>query len=268
MSDQIILQRSSAAPKASTFPTEVIDLPSQGVSYSADNPLSSGRIELKLMTAKEEDILSSRNLLQKGLAIDKLVESLVVDKSIKLSDMLIGDKNAVIFAVRRLAYGDNYGPVEIACPKCAAKTKVTIDLSQLKEKELDMSLYQPGENLFEYALPVSKVTVKFKLLTDGDEKAIEKEMVTLTKINKASSTEVTTRLKKMIVEVNGDSDPAQVKQFIDTMPSRDSLAFRQYARSITPDINTEFPFTCSECGAEERGAVPMTVTFFWPDAGV
>jgi hypothetical protein len=268
MSDEIVLQRTAATPKASTFPTEIIDLPSKGHFYPAGSPLSSGRIELKLMTAKEEDILISPNLLKKGLAIDKLLESLIIDKNIKIGDLLLGDKNALIFAVRRLAYGDTYGPVEIQCPKCAAKSKETIDLSQLKEKEFDETQYEPGTNVFEFVLPTSKATVQFKLLTDADEKIIEKDNVALGKLNKVSSGEITTRLKRQIVSVNGETDPVKVKGFVDNMPSRDSLALRQHIRSITPDIDANFNFTCADCGQEEKVGVPMTVQFFWPDAGV
>jgi len=269
MSDEIILQRSTSAPKQQqTFPTEVIDLPSKGIFYPENSPLSSGRIELKLMTAKEEDILTSPNLLKKGLAIDKLLESLIVNKDIKLGDLLLGDKNAVIFAVRRLAYGDKYGPLELPCPKCQAKNQATVDLGQLTHKEADETQFKPGENLFEYTLPASKAVVQFKLLTDNDEKAIERDNAALSKISKTASSEITSRLKKMIISINGETDPAKVKALVDNMPSRDSLALRQHIREITPDIDATFEFTCSECGAEERAAVPMTVQFFWPDARV
>ena len=236
--------------------------------YPPNSPLSKGTVEIKLMTAKEEDILTSPNLLKKGLAIDKLLESLIVDKNIKTTDFLIGDKNALIFAVRRLAYGDTYGPVDITCPKCQNVNRLNIDLGQLKEKELDETKFEPGVNVFEYTLPYSKVNIKFKLLTDEDEKSIERDAAALSKLNKTASTEVTSRLKKMIVEVNGETDPVKIKNFVDNMQSRDSLALRQYVRDFTPDIDSSFEFSCKECGAEERAAVPMTVNFFWPDSRV
>lgn len=269
MSDQIILQRSNAPKPQSTFPTELVDLPSKGHFYPPDSPLAKGQVEIKMMTAKEEDILTSPNLLKKGQAIDKLLESLIVDKNIKVSDLLLGDKNALIFAIRRLAYGDNYGPVEVSCPKCSSNNQVEINLSELKEKVFDETQYQPGANVFEYTLPVSKVAIKFKILTDGDEKVIEKENIALTKLNKGASSEITSRLKKMIVEVNGESDPAKIRSFVDTqLLSKDSLALRQHIKSITPDVDATFEFICKDCGSAERAAVPMTVQFFWPDSGV
>lgn len=268
MSDEIVLQRTVANKQQTAFPTETIDLPSKGHFYPPGSPLSKGTIELKLMTAKEEDILTSPNLLKKGLAIDKLLESLIVDKNIKINELLLGDKNAVIFAVRRLAYGDNYGPVDITCPKCQTVNRLNIDLSQIKEKELDESKYQPGVNEFEFTLPYSKAVIKFRLLTDSDEKEIERDSAALAKLNNKSSSEVTSRLKKSVIEFNGETDPVKLKSLVDNMQSRDSLALRQYIREITPDINATFDFSCKECGNEERAAVPMTVQFFWPDSRV
>ena len=270
MNDEIIITRSAVQKESqsTSYPSERIDLPSKGYFYSDNDPLSLGYIDMKMMTAKEEDILTSPNLLKKGIAIDKLLESLLVDKSIKLNNLLTGDKNALIFAARRLAYGDNYGPVDVTCPKCQAINKVNVDLGELKEKELDESNFQKGTNAFDYTLPNSNVSIKFKFLTDDDEKLIEKENVSMLKINKFNSTEVTSRLKRMIIEVNGDSDPAKIKSFVDGMQSRDSLALRQHIRESTPDINSTFDFCCKECSAEERAAVPMTVQFFWPDSRV
>ena len=89
------------------FPTQMVTLPSKSWFYDSANPLSSGEVEVKYMTAKEEDILTSQNLIKKGVVFDKLLDALVVSK-IKLDDMLIGDKNAVLIAARVLAYGKNY----------------------------------------------------------------------------------------------------------------------------------------------------------------
>ena len=90
------------------FPTEIVDLPSKGHFYVQGHPLSSGKVEIKYMTAKEEDILTSQNLIQQGTVIEKLLQSLIVDKSVKVDDMLIGDKNAIMGAARILGYGKDY----------------------------------------------------------------------------------------------------------------------------------------------------------------
>ena len=87
--------------------TETIELPSKGLIYPEDNPLSSGKVEIKYMTAKEEDILSNQTYIQNGTVLEKLLESVIVSK-INLKDLIIGDNNAVLIATRILGYGADY----------------------------------------------------------------------------------------------------------------------------------------------------------------
>ena len=252
-----------------TYPTEVIELPSEGHFYPIGHPLSSGKIELKMMTAKEEDILMSQNLIKKGIVLDKLLENLIVDKNIKLDDILLADKNAILISARRLAYGDGYGPVEVTCPKCREVDQITFNLSEIKNEEFDFSNYTKGENSFEFVLPYSKKTIRYRILTHKDEQQIENELKANNKILKGSSSnEVTARLRSMIISVNGEDDRNYIKKFVETeMVSRDALALRQYIKKNTPDVDLNFNFTCGSCSHEERLGVPLTVTFFWPDAG-
>ena len=179
------------------FPTEVVDLPSKGLLYPKDSPLSSGQIEIKYMTAKEEDILTSANLIKKGIVVEKLIEALIVDKSIKSNELLIGDKNAVLIASRILAYGKEY-EVEIA------GQRVEVDLTQLSDNKLDESLVVDGKNEFEFELPATKRKLTFKLLTSGDEKEIEKEIEGYRKVGDGIGYDLTTRLKSQIISVDGD----------------------------------------------------------------
>ena len=174
-----------AAP-AFDFPTEYIDLPSEGHFYPLSSPLSSGRIQLKYMTAKEEDILTSQNLIKKGVVLDELLKALIVTPGLKLDDILVIDKNAIFVAARRLAYGDKY-PVKIICPKCEAENSVEVDLSTLKPKEFDFSKYTKGENAFNFELPLSKKTVSYKLLTHKDETDIDAELKGLAKLSKTNA---------------------------------------------------------------------------------
>jgi len=252
-----------------TYPTEVIELPSQGHFYPLEHPLSSGKLELKMMTAKEEDILMSQNLIKKGIVLDKLLETLIVDKNIKLDDLLLADKNAILVAARRLAYGDGYGPVEVTCPKCREKNQVTFNLGEIKNEEFDFDKYTRGENSFEFALPYSKKTIQYRILTHKDEHQIENELKANNKILKGSSSnEVTARLRSMIISVDGNSDRNYVKKYVETeMVSRDALALRQYIKKNIPDVDLNFNFTCGDCSHEERLGVPLTVQFFWPDTG-
>ena len=252
------------------YPSEVIGLPSEGYFYKENNPLSSGVVDVKYMTAKEEDILTSQNLIKKGVVLEKLLESLIVTPGVKIDDLLIGDKNALFIASRRLAYGDSYGPLEIKCPKCGKENNCTVDLSKVNNKEFDFEKYERGVNIFEFVLPASKVTLKYKLLTHRDESAIEQEITALNKINKSgASSEITTRLKKMIVSVDGNEDRQVVNKFVDQqLLSKDSLAFRSYVKENTPDIDLNFDFECEDCQHNERMGIPLSVSFFWPDSRV
>jgi len=243
------------------FPTEMVDLPSKGYFYFEGHPLSSGKVEVKYMTAKEEDILTSQNLIKQGTVIDKLLESLIVDKSIKLDDMLIGDKNAIMLAARILGYGKDY---EFEYDG----EEQTTDLSTLEPIDLDFSKLPKGQNEFSFELPNSKRTVTFKLLSGNDEKTISTEIEARKKINKDVSVELTTRLKQMLLSVDGKTEKSYINNFVENeFLSRDSFALREYLIDVTPDMNMNIKITDSN-GKNIEVAVPITVRFFWPSAGV
>jgi len=243
------------------FPTEMVDLPSKGYFYFDGHPLSSGKVEVKYMTAKEEDILTSQNLIQQGTVIDKLLESLIVDKSIKLDDMLIGDKNAIMLSARILGYGKQY---EFTYDG----EEQSVDLSTLEPLDIDFSKFPKGKNEFNFKLPTSEREVTFKLLTGKSEKDIDLEIKAKQKISKTQSSELTTRLKHMIISVDGSSEKSYINNFVDNeFLSRDSLAFRQYLASITPDVDMNVEVIDSD-GKKTEVAVPITVRFFWPSAWV
>ena len=252
----------------SKFPTEVINLPSKGWFYPNDNPLSSGMLELMMMTAKHEDILTSPNLIQKNIALDKLLEAVVINKSIVLDDMLICDRNAAFFAIRRLAYGDHYD-ARLTCGRCGKETAVTIDLAKMDNRPFHFENYLKGENNFTFKLPHSGKTITFKLLTKRDENSIEAELKGMEKVNKDIRREITTRLGYIITAVEGDGERVRIRHFVnDELFSKDSLAFRTHLREMMPDIDTTFDFVCSICGLERKEETPMGVEFFWPSSGV
>ena len=249
------------------FPTEVVSLPSKGYFYPEDNPLSSGEIEIKYMTAREEDILTSLSLIQKGIVLEKLLEALVVTK-VNLDDILIGDKNAIMIASRVLGYGKDY-KFEFTDTSSGRKRTETVDLTILENKNIDFSKYEKGKNEFEFELPGSKRTITFKLLTQRDEKAIDSQLKALKKISKKSGIEpeITTRLKTSILALDGNRDKNIINTFVDTeFLSVDSFAYRTYLTSITPDVDLSFTVELDD-GEVEEVAVPVTATFFWPSAG-
>ena len=236
------------------FPTEMVELPSKGLLYSKENPLSSGQIEMKYMTAREEDILTNQNYIQQGTVLDKLLESLIVSK-VDLKDMVIGDKNAILIASRILGYGQEY---EFE----TGGKHYNVDLTTLKDKELPEDVdYTKGNNFF-YTLPASGVEVGFKLLTHGDESAIESELKGLKKIYpNGGAPELSTRLKYMITSVGGNTDKKVVREFVDDeLLARDSRSLRQEIKRISPDVD----LTIQGDGGEDI-TLPISLNFFWPD---
>ncbi len=241
------------------FPTEVVDLPSKGHFYVEGHPLSKGKVEVKYMTAKEEDILTSQNLIKQGTVIDVLLQSLIVDKTINIQDLLIGDKNAIMVAARVLGYGKDYQFEYDG-------EEQTVDLSKLEPVDIDFKKFTKGVNEFSYELPNSKRTVTFKLLTARDEKNIEVDLKALKKISKEKSSELTTRLKRVLLSVDGNNDKTHVNNFVDNeFLSRDSLAFRKHLSSMTPDIDMSTYIDVD--GEEIEVTIPVTLRFFWPTSG-
>jgi hypothetical protein len=236
------------------LPTETIELPSKGLLYPSDNPLSSGTIEMKYMTAKEEDILTNQSYISDGTVFDKLFKSLIVSK-INYDDLLIGDKNAVLVAARILGYGKDY-------KFTVGGEEFTVDLTKVENKPLDESLYTKGINVFYYTLPSTGVKVGFKILTHKDEVAIKNEITGLKKINPKSSPDVTTRLKYTLLSVDGDEDRKSVREFVDNyLLARDAKALRNHIKEIQPDVDlTFFP----QPGGESV-SIPIGLSFFWPN---
>ena len=246
------------------FPTEQVELPSKGLPYSPDSPLSKGVLEMKYMTAKEEDILTNVNFIRQGIVIDKLLQSLIVTP-ISYNDLLIGDKNALLIAARILGYGKDY-EFEYEDPETGIKQTVTVDLSLLDPKPIHSEL-KAGKNEFELTLP-SKTIVTFKLLTHGDEKRIDKEVEGLKRVNPNGSYDITTRLKHMITSVNGDYNQKSIRDFVDNhLLAVDARALREYYAKIQPDIDLKYiPEDSNYVG--EGIDIPISLNFFWPDSRI
>jgi hypothetical protein len=218
------------------------------------------------MSAKHEDILTNINYIKNGTAIDKLLEALVVTP-INFNDLIVGDKNAILIAARILGYGKDY-PIQFINENTRKQEEYTVDLTTLDEKELDESLFSSGKNEFEFTLPQSKNQITFKLLTGGDEKKIDQEIKGLKKLYPNDSFDLITRLKYMIVSVEGSRESKDVREFIDNyLTAQDSRALREYYSSIMPDINLKI--TIDKDGYTQEGVtIPIGLNFFWPDAGV
>ena len=240
------------------FPSEEVTLPSKGLLYPKDSPLSKGAIEMKYMTAREEDILTNQNFIQKGTVIDKLLESLIITK-INYNDLLLGDKNAILVAARVLGYGSEYDF------EYKGET-IKVDLTEIDDKELDEKLIQEdGKNEFTYTLPTSKKEITFKLLTHNDEKKIENELKGLKKINKNASPDLSTRMKYIITSVDGDYEVKTIRKYVDTqLLARDARSLRNHIKDIQPDVDLSFDFE-EKNGDFRKVSIPIGISFFWPD---
>lgn len=241
------------------FPTEEVTLPSKGLIYPPENPLSKGVVEMKYMTAKEEDILTNDSYIKKGIVIDKLLQSLIVTP-INYDDLVVGDKNAIMVAARVLGYGKDY------TFKLEDK-EYTVDLTSVEDIELkEENLLAKGKNEFEFTLPTTNKTITFKILTHGDEKKIQQEIQGIQRSTKTKS-EVTTRLKYMILSIDGDTERKTIREFVDNqLLARDARALREYIKEVQPDIDLTFDIETEDGDVKEGVNIPIGITFFWPDA--
>ena len=240
------------------LPTEVVELPSKGLLYPEGSPLREGKVEMKYMTAKEEDILTNQNYIKQGTVIDKLLSSLIVSK-IDYNDLLVGDKNAIMIAARILSYGSDYEFTYDGKPQ-------SIDLSSLEHKPLHFEIEKTTKNEFTFTLPETKNVITFKLITHGDEGKIDQEIKGLQKINKESTNEVTVRLSHIITSINGSTDKKDIRDFVNNyFLAKDARAFRSYYNEISPDVNLKVTLINSE-DEEEDVDLPIGINFFWPDA--
>ncbi len=261
------------APKTSILdfvsPTEFVELPSKGLGYSKDHPLcGKDVIEIRYMTAKDEDILTSETLLRKGVALERLLENIIIDKTLDPKTMLIGDRNAVIIAARASGYGNTY-ETQVACPNCGTKARMVFDLSKPKIQEIKVeeskifSKNEKGNYLIK--LPQTNFVVETRLLTGKDEHYLT-QLAQSKKKNKLSDSTMTDQYKMMIVSVEGTTDRSILDQFIEMMPAADSRFLRKAYKAIIPNIKICDDFSCNSCGHEQELEVSFGADFFWPDS--
>ena len=245
------------------LPTETVTLPSKGLLYSKESPLSKGELEMSYMSAKHEDILTNVNFIKNGTVIDKLLQELIVTP-INYNDLLSGDKDAIMIAARILGYGKDY-PIKFINENSKSEEDYIVDLTELKEKQVDESLITPGTNEFSFTLPQSKEVITFKILTHGDEKAIDQELKGLAKIYPDKSFDTTTRL---ITSVGGNREKKDIRDFVDNyLIAQDARSLRQYYAQISPGV--DMTITIEKDGYTQEGVtLPIGLNFFWPDSSL
>lgn len=234
------------------LPTEVVELPSKGLVYPEGHPLREGKIEIKYMTAKEEDILTNQSYIEKGTVLDELLKSVIVGK-VNVKDLIVGDKNAVLIATRILGYGKDYSFTYLG-------EDYHVDLTTLDNKEFDETQLAEGNKFF-YTLPHSGIDITFKILNGHDEAKIDKEIQGLKKLNKNASPELSTRLKYIITSVNGDNESKTIRNFVENgLLARDSRSLRGYVKEVQPDVDLSYT-----TNSNQEITIPIGISFFWPD---
>lgn len=251
--------------KSATYPANVVELPSKGLLYDPENPLSTGKVEMKFMTAKEENILTTESYIKDGTVIDRLLQSLVISPKFDYDALLIGDKDALIIASRIYGYGENYD-VTFKAPS-GKEQKTTINLTELPVKEIDEAAYANG-NRFEFVTPLGNKKIAFKLLTVGDQKQIDAKLKKYRKVGSAD-TQITTRLVQMILSVDGNEDPMFIRLFVENeLRAPDSRALREYVAKVQCGVNMEIELVDEDTSEPFRRQIAIGSDFFWPDSGV
>lgn len=248
------------------MPVATVPLPSNGRVYPASSPLyGKTELEIRPMTAREEDILTNKVLLKKGTVITELIRSCLIDKAIDVGEMIAGDRNALMVSIRATGYGHEYD-AEVTCgnEECEQKSSRTFNLNELEVKRLSISPIEEGSNLFEFTLPSSKIPVLFKFLTGNDETEITTTQERQKKMSLNTSNAVTMNLMHCIVSVKGSTDRAKISKFIQMMPVADSFALREYIKKNEPGIVMKQVTECPSCEHREEVAIPIGVTFLYP----
>jgi len=248
-------------------PTEFVDIPSKGALYREGHPLHGVEsVEIRHMTAKEEDILTSEALIKKGVALDRLIDSLVVDKKVKAGQLLIGDKNALLIAARVTGFGPEYN-TSITCPSCATQNETILDLGALETKARDeapqaVEVLENGNYLLTFD-KYEGLAIEVKLLTGADEKTLTLRREKKRKL-KLPDTNITDQLEAIIVRVNDITDRSQIKRFVERCPTRLSRELRAAYDTLVPDLDLNFDFECESCNHMGKVGMPITAEFFWP----
>ena len=270
LKQQLQQQYKSKEVKELNFPTEIIDLPSKGLLYSENHPLRDGRVEMKYMTAKEEDILSSQSLIKKGIVLDRLFKSLIVGNGegvqFEYDDLVVGDKDAIMVAARVLGHGKDY-EVTITIDGVQEPQPIVVDLTKLKDKEFDEELFTKYGNDIPFVLPISKKNITFKILTGADEKKIQAEVARIKNKVKGDDVDHTnsTKLKYIITSIEDNDSQAEINKFVDNfLLSRDSFELKEYIKQIQPGVDLRVNIEIPEEGTSDMYDIPIDVSFFWP----
>ena len=274
--EQMLESQENKAPQLNfVIPTELVDLPSMGLFYEEGHPLKNKDvIEIKQMTAKEEDILTNKSFIKKGVVIDRLIESLLIDKSIDVSSILVGDKNAIMVAARKSAYGAKYD-VTMICQECGAKSTMDVDLNNVATISTDHieALASTDPTLVHTRLDSGNILIKLpktnwfvecKMLTGKDEKKMLALLDIKRKVDPAAEITLSEQLSSIVEAINTFTDRAKIIEAIQYMPAYDAKYLRTVYQKLIPNVKIQKYFSCGSCGIGQEVEVPFTQEFFWP----
>lgn len=243
-------------------PTQFVELPTKGRFYPEEHPFRGEEaVEIRFMTAKDEDILTSKTLLTRGLAIDRLISNILVDQSIDVDTLYVADKNAIMIAARITGFGAEY-TTRMKCPSCTKTSENVFDLNEIVPYYGDEERELSNDGTFTVELPMTKVQAQIKLLTGEEERMLTSLAESKAKKNLPETTS-TDQLKAIIVSLNGQTERSTINKFCDVMPAPDSRFLKREYRSTAPGVDMKSYFACSACGHEQEVEMPLTVDFFW-----
>jgi len=247
------------------IPVEMVPIPSSGLVYSPESILyKKETVKIKAMTAREEDILASQALIKEGSVLEHLIRSCVLEERFPVEDLMMGDRNAIMIAIRVTGYGPDY-PVNITCQNCGEKNNVDVSLTNIPIKRLDIQPVEEGANLFSFKLPVTKKNVIFKFNTIKSEKERKiKERSYKSFLTDLINPTVTSALESCIVQIDDIKDPVKIKHFVQNMPAYDSRKLRNFIRDNEPGMDMTANATCRYCQHNNKFVIPITSEFFWP----
>lgn len=246
------------------IPVELVSLPSCGKLYPKEHPFcDADGVEVRSMTAREEDLLTSRALIKAGTVISKLIESCLVQKGVPVDSLLSGDRNALLIAIRIIGYGPEH-KVKVECPDCEQTFDHTFHLDNLRVQRLGDEPIAPYTNLFAFKLPLSGLSVQYRLMTEADERELSQSAERRKKIGGMQETSVTTRLLAAIHSINGETDRTKLATIVSNLRAGDSRALRSHMAKVEPQIDMNQEMTCKHCGVSSEVSVPLGASFFWP----
>jgi hypothetical protein len=237
---------------------DIVTLPSNGIYYSNKKKT----LKVAYLTAVDENILSSPNLMISNTIIEELLKSKILDKDIDIDELIEEDRQAVLIFLRNTAYGTTY-KVTLTDPKTDIDFEVELNLEKVPVK--DFTLVSDENDEFEYFMEKSKSKVKFKFLTKKQEEVINELRKGWNGVGAAPV--ITRQLERMIKSINGETDQLALRNIIEKLPIKDSQDFRKFVKDNKPGLDLT-QTVIAPSGDKIQYVLGFGVEFFRPFYGL